>query len=194
MNPYLAKLRARDHKTHHPQEPSKPSKRILPVVALGDTTAEMSFEGFEGDQSRCFSGNEGATKAVEHTPLGRLCRTLEHLESRCPDLVANDRWQQAVQDGRRFLAQWDGQAEALGWTARDLFGLAPIPDKPRPSYRRLSRYDETGLIWLLDGRKVLALTAETAAIHNPSGSITTYRRHHKTCSWSSGDCLDDLTA
>jgi hypothetical protein len=35
---------------------------------------------------------------------------------------------------------------------------------------RLSRYDETGLIWLLEGRKVLALTAETAAIHNPSGS------------------------
>jgi hypothetical protein len=31
---------------------------------------------------------------------------------------------------------------------RLLFGLHTPPDNPRPSYRRLSRYDHTGLIWL----------------------------------------------
>ena len=51
----------------------------------------------------------------------------------------------------RVLAQWGQQAEALGWTSRDLFGLHKPPDKPAPSYRRLSRYDETGLIWLSIG-------------------------------------------
>src|SRR6516162_8969657 len=50
---------------------------------------------------------------------------------------------------RRFLAKWGEQAAALGWTPRDLFGLQKSPDQPHPSYRRLSRYDETGLIWLL---------------------------------------------
>jgi hypothetical protein len=30
----------------------------------------------------------------------------------------------SCEGGRRFLAQWGEQAEALGWTARDLFGLA----------------------------------------------------------------------
>jgi len=35
---------------------------------------------------------------------------------------------------------------------------------PAPSYRRLSRYDQTGLIWLLRGRLVVAMTDSTAAI------------------------------
>jgi hypothetical protein len=63
-------------------------------------------------------------------------------------------WQQAVEDGRRFLARWGEQTKALGWTAHDLFGLAPPPERPAASYRRLSRYDMTGLIWLLRGRPV----------------------------------------
>ncbi len=189
MNPYLAKLRARDQEKRHPQEPSKPSKPIVPVVTGGDTTAERGFEGFEGDQDRCFSGNE----ELEQTPLLRLRRIFEHLESRCPDLVPHDRWQQAVQDSRLFLAQWGAQAEALGWTARDLFGLAAIPAKPHPSYRRLSRYDETGLIWLLCGRQVLALTESTAVVESQTGMATVYRRHNKPAFGPLGDSLEDLS-
>lgn len=184
MNPYLVKLRARDHETLHPQAPSKPSKPILPVVAHGNTTAERGFEGFEGDQSRCFS--------VEQTHLGRLCRTFEHLESRCPDHVQADRWEAAIEDGRRFLTQWGTQADALGWTVRDLFGLAPLPDEPRPSYRRLSRYDETGLIWLLCGRRVLALSESSATVESPTGAVTVYRCHDKPALGPLGDSLDDL--
>src|SRR5262249_21061324 len=79
----------------------------------------------------------------------------------------------------RFLGQWGAQAEALGWTARDLFGLAAIPAKPHQSYRRLSRYDETGLIWLLCGRQVLALTESTAVGESQTRTATVYRRHNK---------------
>jgi hypothetical protein len=122
----------------------------------------------------------------------RHARVLATLESRCPDHITTDHWQQAVEDGRRFLAQWGEQAEALGWTARDLFGLALVPDQPRPSYRRLSRYDETGLIWLLRGRPVLALTEDTAAIESPTGTVTVYRRHNKPALGPVGDSLDDL--
>jgi hypothetical protein len=114
------------------------------------------------------------------------------LEARCPDHVPVERWQNAVDDGRVFLARWDEQAEALGWTARDLFGLHTPPEKPRPSYWRLSRYDATGLIWLLCGREVVALTEATAAIQNPTGAVTIYRRHNKPALGPVGDSLDDL--
>ena len=69
--------------------------------------------------------------------LNRFCRTFATLETRCPELVPVDRWQAAVDDGRRFLAPWGGQADALGWTARDLSGLPAPPAKPHPSYNRL---------------------------------------------------------
>jgi hypothetical protein len=49
----------------------------------------------------------------------------------------------------------------------------------QPSYRRLSRYDQTGLIWLLQGRPVVALTEAAAAIQNSTGAITIYLRHNK---------------
>jgi hypothetical protein len=121
-----------------------------------------------------------------------LCRTFSALESRCPDLVPPARWQQAIEDGRAFLARWGRQAEALGWTARDLFGLHQPTAKPHPSYSRLSRYDHTGLVWLLQGRPVLALTDRRAAIENATGAITIYRRFNKPGFGPLGDSLDDL--
>ena len=123
-------------------------------------------------------------------PLVVFGRTLAALEARCPDLVPIDRWQLAVQDGRRFLARWGEQAEALGWTAKDLFGLLTVPEHAKPSFNRLSRYDETGLIWLLNGRRVVALTEATAAIQGPTGAVTVYRRN-KPALGPRGDSLDD---
>ena len=143
----------------------------------------------------------GTTNTTEHdrsppeAPLvvfGRIGRTCKVLEQRCPDHVPIGRWQQAVEDGRRFMARWGKQAEALGWDAKDLFGLHKPPAQPHPSYRRLSRYDETGLVWLLQGRKVVALTETTATIQNPAGAITIYRRHYKPAFGPVGDSLDDL--
>ena len=122
----------------------------------------------------------------------RFCRTFQELERRCPEHVDVADWQEMVEDGRRFLAQWGEQAEALGWTARDLFGLQKSPDQPHPSYCRLSRYDEIGLIWLLQGRPVVALTDATAAIENRTGAITVYRRYDKPALGPVGDSLDDF--
>jgi hypothetical protein len=110
----------------------------------------------------------------------------------CPDMIEVIRWRQAVEDGGEFLTTWGEQAAALGWTARDLFGLHRIPERPAPNYRRLSRYDETGLIWLLQGRPAKALTATTAAILNPTGTFTIYRRNNKPTLGPPGDSLDDF--
>ena len=53
----------------------------------------------------------------------------------------------------------------------DLFGLPSPPANPHPSYVRLSRYDEIGLIWLLYGRPVIALTEATATIQNQENAV-----------------------
>ena len=57
---------------------------------------------------------------------------------------------------------------------------------------QLSQYDLTGLIWLLRGRPVAALTEATAAIQQRTGSITVYRRHNKPALGPLGDSLDDF--
>jgi len=44
------------------------------------------------------------------------------------------------------------------------------------------------------GRPAVALTETTAAIQNPTGAITTYRRHNKPALGPVGDSLDDLEA
>jgi hypothetical protein len=67
------------------------------------------------------------------------------------------------------------------------------PDTPAASYRRLWRYDASGLCWLLEGREVVALTADTATIKNPfTGNITTYRKHNMPALGPLGDSLEDL--
>jgi hypothetical protein len=164
---YLEKLRALKSEKGAVEEPTK--------------LTEPCFVGFVSTQGAVFSNFPA-----------HYSRTMAALEADCPDLVPVDRWQLAVEDGRRFLARWSAHAEAFGWTAHDLFGLQAPPAKRHPSYSRLSRYDETGLIWLLQGRPVVALTETTAAIQNPSGAITTYRRHNKPALGPPGDSLDDL--
>jgi hypothetical protein len=141
----------------------------------------------------------GCVQTEAHNPqygfgrISRFCRAFEELQRRCPERVDTVDWQAAVKDGRAFLAKWGEQAEALGWTARDLFGLAPVPEKPASNYRRLSRYDLSGLVWLLKGRPVVALTESEAAIENATGAILVYRRYDKPALRPLGHTLADLT-
>ena len=144
------------------------------------------------EETRPYDKNDKNDQTPPFSRLSRFGRTLSVLESRCPELVPVERWQRAVADGQRFLARWDKQGHALGWTAKDLFGLFPVPASAKPSFNRLARYDETGLIWLLDGREVVALTDATAAIKNTIGNITIYRRHNKPALGPLGDSLDDF--
>jgi hypothetical protein len=96
-------------------------------------------------------------------------------------------------DADTFLATWGERAASIGWTAQDLFGLAKVPDRSAPNYQRLSRYDQTGLIWLLQGRRVVALTERTAGIETTNGSLS-YRRYNNPALEPLGDSLDDRGA
>jgi hypothetical protein len=206
-NPYLQKLRALKTEKGADDELTKLTKPRTEVVADAPSTDGLRFVSFVSTKGRGFSKAGGGaadqgdlvatTENVTRTDRQNcqnppFWRTLTVLEVGCPDLVSVDRWQQAVEDGRAFLAKWGEQAEAFGWTAKDLFGLHSPPTNRHPSYSRLSRYDETGLVWLLCGRPVIALTEATAAIQNPTGAVTVYRKHNKPALGRLGDRLDDL--
>jgi hypothetical protein len=161
-------------------------------------SAEQSHGSYDKNDINDQSYTSACTQAAVHNPqydFGRICRfgrSFDELERRCPDQVDIADWQQAVEDTRRFLARWGEQAEALSWTTADLFGLASAPERSPANYRRLSRYDLTGLLWLLQGRPVVALTETTAAIQTRSGAILTYRKHNKPAFGPLGDCPDDM--
>jgi hypothetical protein len=79
------------------------------------------------------------------------------------------RWLCFIDDCGQFLDDgWADRAVALGWRPFDLFGC----DRFKP----FARIDRMGLLWLLNGQKLLALAAESAAISTPSGGSLTFRR------------------
>ena len=80
-----------------------------------------------------------------------------------------------------------------GLPARDLFGRPDVSDRPGPKYQRLSRYDQTGLVWLLQGRRVVALAKDTAVIETANATVV-YRRYNKPALGPLGDSLDDFAS
>jgi len=64
---------------------------------------------------------------------------------------------------------------------------------PTLTFQRLSRYDATGLIWLLRGRPVIALTETEAAIQGAL-AVLIYRKLRKPALGPVGDSLDDVGA
>jgi hypothetical protein len=89
--------------------------------------------------------------------------------SRPPHGVSLARWHEFIDDVGRFLdAGWARRATALGWGPNDLFRCDPRC----PATRK----DTAGLLWLLGGGELVALTATSAAVRLPNGAVQTYRR------------------
>ena len=105
-----------------------------------------------------------------------------------------DDWQQAVVDARSFIARWGEQAEKLGWTAKDLFGLFPGPSEATSDFPTTLtiRRNWTHLAAARPTR--CCLTAESAAIESRTGAITIYRKNNKPGYGPVGDSLDDISA
>lgn len=71
-------------------------------------------------------------------------------------------------DGSQLLGMWSGEIERLGWTALDLFGVHPsVPE---------SRFDVMGLVPMLRGGAVRAISPVDAVVGMPTGSILRYQR------------------
>jgi hypothetical protein len=83
--------------------------------------------------------------------------------------VPPSRWQRFIDDVGRFLdSEFCAHAAALGWGSHDLFGC----DCDRP----FARVDQAGLLLLLNGDELVALSENTATIRTRTGAPQTYRR------------------
>lgn len=85
----------------------------------------------------------------------------------CPDSVHPERWAEVVNDAGRFADAWAAKAVALGWNVLDVFGVHP--GKPD------ARFDRMGLVWLLRGKRILAISEDAAKLETSKG-YQTFRR------------------
>ena len=117
----------------------------------------------DGQPARVLTGTTGTGAAID----------LDQLDpDRPPGDVPPRRWAQFIADVTTFRASgFAEQAKALGWTNADLFGC----DDERP----FARIDCLGLIWLLNGDRLLALTADAAVIETKGGSRWTFRKRER---------------
>jgi TubC N-terminal docking domain len=85
-----------------------------------------------------------------------------------PSTYPEQAWRQLIVDAERFLDSWAAQAVVLGWPDWELFGC----------HRRApwGRIQGMGLVLLLHGRELAALTATEAVIRAETGAHQTYRR------------------
>ena len=86
-----------------------------------------------------------------------------------PSAYTQKRWEQILNDGGLFLDQWKTQVIALGWRPADVFGVCP----DAPAWR----YDRMGLVPLLEGRRVFAITSNAARIACNGGEALTFFRN-----------------
>ncbi len=89
-----------------------------------------------------------------------------------PAAFTPERWRQLVDDGGYFLDAWGRQAAALGWKAEDVFGVCP--DAPE------WRYDGMGLVPCLKGRRIVAVTKDTARLDCGDGAYLTFYRKNQS--------------
>jgi hypothetical protein len=84
------------------------------------------------------------------------------------DWFSHEQWSGIISDAENFLTRWGSAAHLLGWTSLDLFGVYPIAPA--------ARFDVMGLIPILNGAEVLALTSQTATMRRLSGAVLTFHR------------------
>ncbi len=95
-----------------------------------------------------------------------------------PAAFTDERWAQLIADAHGFIDRWGRTAAQFGWSTLDLFGVHPLAS--------ITRYDAKGLIPLLGGNSVIAVSEYTATIRMPSGSTLRFNRRGKAagvCIW-----------
>src|SRR5262249_47846554 len=154
-------------------------------------------EGLSRAEAEAIARREMMTGVYDDMQAARdpvsYASALAVLRAECPAYVDAADWQQAVEDGHRFVTQWGKQAEGLGWAPADLFGLHIPPEKPAPNSRRLPRYEKPGLGGLWRGGGFVDLPNDRAFIATATGTVS-YRRYNKPTLGPLGDSLDDFAS
>ena len=145
-----------------PAQPERLTQSVSSVLPVPDVSLSgPSWTDAEEERAAIVEYDAGAPRA--------WAEALARLDPACPRCdMPPKRWLQFIDDCRRFLDDgWAVCAERLGWGPLDLFGC----DRTKP----FARIDRAGLLWLLNGRKLLALSADAAAIATASGGYLTFR-------------------
>jgi len=91
--------------------------------------------------------------------------------ARVPANMSQERWAQFIDDCGRFLDQgWATHAEGLGWGPLDLFGC----DRERSP----AEGDHAGLLWRIEGGKLIIMSAYAAIIETATGQQKTFHRRN----------------
>jgi hypothetical protein len=172
MTDYLAVLKARLREKPLHLVPSKPPK--------------AAFEGFEGDQGSRFLAREWRHRPDLPTLVAlypgvprEWVEGFQRLECDNPASgFSNSQWSLLIRSGSAFLEQWAPKAAELGWTDIDLFGVHPTAPA--------ARFDVMGLVPIINGGEVVAITERSATIRSPGGSRLVYMRRTtggRVCLW-----------
>jgi hypothetical protein len=163
---HLPSMTAYRHGENRKPEPA-PAKvakaaNIDPSVVAPD---DAPWGETEEERAAVIQYDGGATRTWAEA-LARLDR------GRPPCDIPPIRWLRFIDDcGRFFDDGWAAFADRLGWGPLDLFGC----DRTKP----FARINRAGLLWLLNGRKLLALGADAAAIATACGGYLTIRRRFR---------------
>jgi hypothetical protein len=176
---YLSRLKALNSEQPPPLIPSKHTK--------------LAFEAFEGDGTAGFQVIENLTASASKAdaeprksvtaPAGECVGTagqsselpeawVERLASLprepAPRGVDPRAWTAMLDAAGIFLTEWGTTADALGWTADDLFSV----DASTP----ISRRDKRGAAFFLADAEVVAITEDMIKNRNGGASQTIYRQ------------------
>jgi hypothetical protein len=160
---------------------------VTPVTGPSVTPSKRpGYKGYSGYISKAEEGECGrkhvtvsaldpATDRAVAGETGRVvpaewARHIALLKSNEPRLGMSPlHWSQFVRDARRFLDEWGAEAARLGWSAEDIFGVHPLAPE--------ARYDVMGIVPLIRGNEVVAISEQRATIRTPGGGRMTYYRY-----------------
>jgi len=135
---------------------------------------EASTAGGPPSATGAAAGTRATAKAKEPTgnqagPFRQWRDGLSKVDRRSrPMGYPVDLWSQLGRDGATFLDSWGATALALGWSTLDLFGVhgrAPV-----------TNYSAMGLVPLLRGSVVIAMTVTTATLQRGAAGRLMFRR------------------
>ena len=149
---------------------SRPASTSAAFAGLAGSKRQTEFQGRDGARPVTNPNSSSANNPPQSWIEGVAKLDAE----RVPGDVPPRRWRQFIYDAARFLdGGFAAQAAALDWDALDLFGC----DQIRP----FARIDNAGLVWLLNGDRLVALTERSARIEAKSGAtLTCYRKPGET--------------
>ena len=101
-------------------------------------------------------------------PRAWVAGTAKLIGSNPPVGYTSKRWKTLARDAEKLISTWAGQAAALGWTDMEIFGA----HRTAPA----TRYDAAGLVVMMNGDEIVALTDTAATIKSQRGTTLTHQR------------------